>query len=301
FLRMLHGVAGSEAEAAGLALTAGVDVELPTVHCYGTPLIDAVERGEIDEELLDTAVRRVLAQKAALGLLDADYDPEPAPSEQALDDETGRDIALRLAREAVVLIDNDGVLPLAGHGSMAVLGPLADEAMAMLGCYSFPAHVGVHHPESEVGIEIPTVLGALRELSPDAEITHVPGCAVTGDDTSGFAAAVEAAAASDVAIVTVGDRAGLFGRGTSGEGCDATDLRLPGVQTELVDAVLETGTPVVLVLLTGRPYAVGALSRRAAATIQAFFPGQLGGRAVAEVLLGDVNPSGRLPVSIPRH
>src|SRR5690606_5294957 len=89
FLRMLHGVAGSEAEAAGLALTAGVDVELPTVHCYGTPLIDAVERGEIDEELLDTAVRRVLAQKAALGLLDADYDPEPAPSEQALDDETG--------------------------------------------------------------------------------------------------------------------------------------------------------------------------------------------------------------------
>jgi beta-glucosidase len=102
-------------------------------------------------------------------------------------------------------------------------------------------------------------------------------------------------------VAVLGDRAGLFGRGTSGEGCDAADLRLPGVQADLLDALLETGTPVVVVLLTGRPYALGAVAGRAAAIVQAFFPGQRGGQAVAEVLAGVTNPSGRLPVSVPAN
>ncbi|GMA27402.1 hypothetical protein GCM10025874_06550 [Arenivirga flava] len=101
-------------------------------------------------------------------------------------------------------------------------------------------------------------------------------------------------------IAVVGDRAGLFGRGTSGEGCDAADLRLPGVQRELLEALLDTGRPVVVVLLTGRPYALGGIAERAAAVLQGFFPGQEGGPAIAEVLTGAVSPSGRLPVGIPR-
>ena len=201
----------------------------------------------------------------------------------------------------------DGVLPLRRGARIAVVGPLADDPMAMLGCYSFPAHVGVQYPEVPIGLEIPTVLGALRELVGAPAVTHARGCevgrsgaaSVTEQEALGIAGAAAAAAAADVCVVAVGDRAGLFGRGTSGEGCDATALVLPGVQAELVRAVVASGTPVVLLLMTGRPYAVGDLVRSASAAVQVFFPGQLGGQAIAEVLTGVVAPSGRLPVSIP--
>jgi beta-xylosidase len=297
FLQTLHGVAGTEEEAAALALAAGVDVELPSVHCYGDPLRAAVERGDVDEALVDRAVRRVLTQKAELGLLEPDWTPLADP-DPALDDADSQALALRLAQESIVLLTNvDRTLPLARGARVAVVGPLADDPMAMLGCYSFPAHVGVHHPEAGLGLEIPTVLDAMRDAV--GPVAYARGCDVTDPSRDGFVAAVAAARDADVCVVAVGDRAGLFGRGTSGEGCDATDLRLPGVQEDLVRAVQATGTPVVLLLLTGRPYAIGALADESAAVLQAFFPGQLGGQAVADVLTGVVNPSGRLPVSIP--
>ncbi|QTE29391.1 beta-xylosidase/alpha-l-arabinosidase [Pengzhenrongella sicca] len=300
FLETLHGVAGDAAVAAGLALRAGIDVELPTVDAYGEPLLQAVRAGAVDEALVDRALRRVLAQKAELGLLDESWRPGPATVARIdLDSPASRDVALRLAREAVVLLTNPhGILPLAPAARVAVVGPLADEPMAMLGCYSFPAHVGVQHPELPIGLDIASVVGALRVLHP--EVTCARGCDVSDPDRSGLGAAVAAAQDADVCIVAVGDRAGLFGRGTSGEGCDAADLSLPGVQANLVRAVLATGTPVVLLLLTGRPYALGEFTGQAAAIVQAFFPGQLGGRAIAEILTGAISPSGRLPVSVPR-
>ena len=300
FLQTLHGVAAGAGDAAGLALRAGIDVELPTVDTFGAPLIEAVRAGAVEEALIDRAVRRVLTQKAELGLLDAGWQPLPdGVDEVRLDDAEGRDLALRLARESIVLLRNAGdVLPLAAHQRVALVGPLADDPMAMLGCYTFPTHVGVRHPGHGLGVDIPSLRETLAGATP--RLTYVPGCTVTGDDTSGIAAAAAAAADSDVCVVAVGDRAGMFGRGTSGEGCDATDLRLPGVQADLVRAVLATGTPVVLVLLTGRPYALGAELEAAAGIVQAFFPGQLGAQALAEVLTGEVNPSGRLSVSVPR-
>jgi beta-xylosidase len=300
FLQTLHGVAADEAHAAALALTAGVDVELPTVRCYGSPLREAVERGDVDERLVDRALRRVLRQKVELGLLDPDWSPLPDGVEDLrLDSPHARDVALRLARESVVLLANDGVLPLRPDVRLAVVGPLADDPMAMLGCYSFPAHIGVHHPDAGLGLEIPTVLSALRDAV-GGDIAHAKGCEVSAEpDADDVAAAVAAARDADVCVVAVGDLAGLFGRGTSGEGCDATDLRLPGAQADLVRAVLATGTPVVLLLITGRPYAIGDLADGAAAVVQAFFPGQLGGQAIADVLTGAVSPSGRLPVGIP--
>jgi beta-xylosidase len=300
FLQALHRVAGSPAEAAHAALAAGIDVELPTLNCYGEPLLEAVRAGTVPESLIDRAARRVLLQKCELGLLDEDWDPEPAERID-LDSAANRALARRLAEESVVLLDNpDGVLPLAPDTRVAVVGPRAADALAMLGCYSFPSHVLPRHPEVPMGIDIPTVLDALRTELPDAKVTFTEGCGVSDPDPAGFEEAVAGTAEADVCVAVLGDRAGLFGRGTSGEGCDVADLRLPGVQGDLLDALVATGVPVVLVLLTGRPYALGRWHGRLAAVVQAFFPGEEGGPAVAGVLSGRVNPSGRLPVSVPQ-
>ncbi|MEV7752838.1 glycoside hydrolase family 3 N-terminal domain-containing protein [Streptomyces griseofuscus] len=301
FLQSLHRVAADPAEAARIALEAGIDVELPTLSCYGTPLVDAVRDGRVPEALVDRAARRVLLQKCELGLLDPDWTPETGERVD-LDSAGNRALARRLAEESVVLLDNPGgALPLAPDARIAVVGPRAADALAMLGCYSFPSHVLTHHPDVPLGIDIPTVLDALRAELPDAKVAFAEGCGVSDPDTSGFAEAVARASESEVCVAVLGDRAGLFGRGTSGEGCDAEDLRLPGAQAELLDALVATGVPVVLVLLTGRPYALGRWQGRLAAVVQAFFPGEEGGPALAGVLSGRVNPSGRLPVSVPHR
>ncbi|MGW5666959.1 beta-xylosidase/alpha-l-arabinosidase [Micromonospora sp. NPDC003776] len=297
FLNLLHHVAADHAEAAGQALTAGVDVELPTGDAYLT-LREAVRAGTIDEALIDRAVLRVLRQKRDLGLLDATFADEP-PQAVDLDSPAHRSIARRLAEESIVLVTNEDVLPLPAGRRVAVIGPNADRQGALFGCYSFLNHVLVQHPGVETGIEVPTVLDATRvEFGADL-VTWARGCDVDTDDRSGFDEAVATASAAEVAVLVVGDHAGLFGRGTVGEGCDRDDLELPGVQRELVEAVLATGTPVVLVLITGRPYAVGWALARCAAVVQAFFPGEEGAGAIAGVLSGRINPSGRLPVSLP--
>lgn len=298
FLHLLHHVAADLGDAAGQALAAGVDIELPTGDAYLTPLAEAVRSGTVDEALVDRAVLRALAQKEELGLLDARFDDEP-PTEVDLDSPEHREIAAQLAERSLVLLTNDGTLPVAPDARIAVVGPNADRTAALFGCYSFLNHVLAHHPDVPVGIESPTVLEALRREHA-AQITYARGCAVDDDDRSGFDEAVAIASDADVAVLVVGDHAALFGRGTVGEGCDRDDLELPGVQRELVEAVLATGTPVVLVMLTGRPYAVDWALGRCAATVQAFFPGEEGGTAIAGLLSGRVNPSGRLPISMPR-
>jgi beta-glucosidase len=301
FLHTMHAVAADLGAAAELALRAGIDVELPTGDAFLAPLAEGVRSGRIDEALVDRAVLRVLAQKEQLGLLDETF-AEP-PTSVDLDTPAHRDIARRLAEESVVLLANDGTLPVTGPRRVAVIGPNAAASEPLMGCYSFVNHVLAHHPGTPLGIEIPTVLDALRLEFAGAEITAATGCDVEGADRTGFAEAERIAREADVAIVVVGDRAGLFGRGTVGEGNDRESLDLPGLQRELVEALVATGTPVVAVLLTGRPYAIDWAfdgDRRPAAVLQAFFPGEAGGEAIAAVLSGRVNPSGHLPVSLPR-
>jgi beta-xylosidase len=302
FLKMLHRVAGTWTDAAAAALSAGVDVELPTVKTFGPALVEAVESGNIAESLVDRALVRVLTQKLQLGLLDSDWSAEPDALRTGqpidLDSASNRVIARELADRAIVLLSNDGTLPLRAPQRIAVIGPNANTPLAVLGCYSFPAHVGVLHPEVPIGIELPTLLDAVRAEFPHARVDYALGTSVDGGETD-FTEAMRAAAEADVVVLALGDRAGLFGRGTSGEGCDASSLRLPGAQQELTDALLAVGTPLVVTLLSGRPYALGAARTDAAAIVQSFFPGEEGTAAIAAVLSGQVNPSGRLPVSVP--
>ncbi|WP_433544434.1 beta-glucosidase (plasmid) [Streptomyces sp. CA-294286] len=275
-LEEAHRIADGEGAAARLALAAGVDVELPAARCF-----DPTD--PLPADLLERSALRVLTQKCELGLLDPQREPAASAGPVDLDPPHMRELARTVAEESVVLLANDGgAVPLRGDARIALLGPLAHEQAAMLGCYTFPRHVGVHHPGLPTGIEVPTLAEALR--------TELPG-AVFVDDPSG----------ADVCLAVVGDRSGLFGRGSSGEGCDAEDLALPYGQGEVLDAALDSGAPTVVVVLSGRPYALGRWADRAAAVVQAFFPGQEGGGAVAGVLSGRVAPSGRLPVAVPRH
>ncbi|MEU8949942.1 glycoside hydrolase family 3 N-terminal domain-containing protein [Streptomyces sp. NPDC048489] len=314
FLKTLHGVAADWAQAAHTALAAGVDVELPNVKTFGEPLVQAVKDGRVPEALIDVALRRVLLQKAQLGMLDPDWDPMPAAlrgldlddpeslrGKVDLDPPANRELAREIAEKAVVLLSNDGALPLADPRRIALIGPNAAEATAVLGCYSFPQHVGVRHPDIPLGIDLPTLHDTLAAEFPQADITVLRGTGIDDGDLSGIDEAVEAARTADIVIAVLGDRAGLFGRGTSGEGCDAESLTLPGAQQDLLDALLDAGRPVVTVLLAGRPYALGRAVDESAAIVQSFFPGAEGTHAIAGILSGRVNPSGRLPVSVPRR
>ncbi|MGP7959484.1 glycoside hydrolase family 3 N-terminal domain-containing protein [Sanguibacter sp. A247] len=312
FLEVMHRVAADRGEAAALALRAGIDVELPTGDAYLEPLAELVRSGAFDERYVDRSVLRVLAHKEELGLLDPEAFEDEPPASIDLDTPAHRELARRIAAESLVLLSNDGTLPFGGLPAaptpaperIAVVGPNADRTAALMGCYSFVNHVLAHHPGTPDGIALPTVAEALAETYPDAVITRAQGCAVDGEDRSAIPAAVDAARDSDVVVAVVGDQAGLFGRGTVGEGNDVQSLALPGVQRDLVEALVATGTPVVLVVVTGRPYelawALEGDGPRPAAVIQAFFPGEEGGHAIADVISGVTTPSGRLPVSLPR-
>jgi beta-xylosidase len=302
FLATMHRVAVDTADAGALALTTGTDVELPDTIGFAS-LIDKVKSGEISEKLIDRAARRLLLQKARLGLLDPDWTPEGSVREGGvdLDSAENRAIAQQLAERSVVLLDAGTALPLSSPQRIAVVGPCADDPRTLMGCYAFPNHVLPRYPERGLGIEVASPLDALRNELSAADIVHEKGCEVTGEDRSGFAAAVAAAREAELVIAYVGDLSGLFGHGTSGEGCDAEDLRLPGVQGELLRQLLDTGTPVVVVVVSGRPYALGDFADRVAGLVQAFIPGQEGAAAIAGVLSGRIVPSGKLPVQIPRH
>jgi beta-xylosidase len=312
FLEALHGIAGSPLEAGVAALRAGVDLELPNVRCYGPPLAGEVRTGRIPEELIDRSASRLLRQKFELGLLDPP--PPDATHGQAIDVDLDppehRDLARRLAEESVVLLANPGgTLPLGPAPRLAVIGPLASDPLAFFGGYSQPRHLAVlparegdgsdGSPAAGAGIRALTALEALRAEFPQARVEHEAGCDVRSADRSGIPAALDCARAADVVIAVLGDEAGHFGRGSSGEGCDAPDVALPGVQGDLLGELVATGKPVVLVLVTGRPYAIGPAAGGLAAALQSFFPGQEGGGAIAGVLSGRVVPSGKLPIQLP--
>lgn len=316
-----HRVAPTKAVAGAKALLAGMDVEMPAFDCFAQ-LPALIEAEVIPVEMVDVAVRRVLHQKFQLGLFDFPYVDEGA-APQAFGTPQGRDLARRAAVRSLVLLDDDGTLPLSpgSLGRVAVIGPAADDPRLLEGDYHYPAHLEIIYGADGVGEgssllpqaggafapgpyfpEMTTPLTGLRAALADhgVEVVHEPGCAVTGSDRTGIEPAVRAAADADVAILFLGGRSGLTPEATVGEARDATDLDLTGVQLELLDAVAETGTPVVTVVVSGRVHTLDVVEERSAATLLAWLPGQEAGGAIADVLLGVVAPSGRLPVSLPR-
>jgi beta-glucosidase len=304
-----HHLVPDGAAAAAAALDAGLDVELPGTDCYGTPLLDALRAGLVSQSAFDTAVRRVLCAKFRLGLFERPYADGPADGG---DDD--RELARRIAAKSVVLLRNDGTLPLAKDRTIALIGPNANSARNLLGDYTYTAHIESLAEMRESGrnvfamprgdaVEVPTISfpTLLDELGPRFGVRYARGCDVVGDDRSGFAEAVTLAAESDVAVLVLGDKAGLTDDCTSGESRDRASLDLPGVQEELAAAVLATGTPTLLVLVAGRPCGSASLHERCNAVVQAWLPGEAGAAAIADVLDGTVNPGGKLPITFPRH
>jgi beta-glucosidase len=319
-----HNLARDQAEAAALAFRAGLDIELPADDCV-SHLGEAVSRGLLPMATIDAAVKRILTEKLRLGLFERPYADEGAIELQS---PAAVDLAREVARQAVVVLENRGVLPLdpARGQRIAVIGPTADDPLAMLCGYSFPVHL-ILNDAGESAAQVVTPRAALEKAFGPDRVSFAPGCFVIeqrrygspvfpGDvekstsldqpspvsaRTDLILAAVECARAADVAVVCVGDLAGLFQTGTVGEGSDADSLDLPGVQQQLLEAVVATGKPVVVVLTSGRPYNLGGLEDEVAAFVWAFAGGQQGGPAIADVLTGRVPPSGRLPLSVPKN
>ncbi|ESQ01948.1 glycoside hydrolase family 3 N-terminal domain-containing protein [Streptomyces albidoflavus] len=294
-------LAGDPAAAAASALSAGCDLSLWD-SCFPR-LAEAVDRGLVEESALDAAVGRVLALKFRLGLFECPYTGErPAVAGP-------RELSRRLARESVTLLAHDGVtLPLSGRVRIAVLGPNADSVPQQLGDYTAPQRPGV-------GLSL--LAGLRAAAAAGTDITYARGCGLVGADRSALPKAVAVAAEADVAVLVLGGSSarapethfdangaaqvtGGPGGMTCGEGVDLAELSLPEGQSVLLDAITATGVPVVVVLVQGRPHALPDLTGRAAAVLSAWYPGPWGGQAVADVLLGAAEPTGRLPVSVPR-
>jgi beta-glucosidase len=289
----------TQKEAGALALKAGVDLNITYEPAYMGPLIENVEEGRVPVALVDRAVRRVLELKFRLGLFEHPYvDVERAV--ETVHSPAHQELALRAGHEGIVLLKNEkNTLPLRKDlKSIAVIGPDAENLMNLLGDYS-PKKITQH---------VVSILEGIKAAAgQQAKVVWARGCGVLGSDKSGFPDAVRAAKGADVAIVVVGENQGRNDVDeekdppTDGEGHDVASLDLTGVQEDLVKAVYETGTPTVVVLVNGRPLSTRWTAEHVPAMVEAWRPGERGGQAVADVLFGDYNPSGRLAITIPRH
>lgn len=305
-------VAQDNREAASLALKAGLDMDLGG-NAFGRNLKKALEEGKITEEDLDRAVSNVLRLKFRLGLFENPY-VSPVLAKERVRSAEHRELAREVARQGTVLLKNEGILPLSKHVKhIAVIGPNADVMYNQLGDYTAP----------QDRKEVVTLLDGIRKaVSPSTKVSYVKGCAVRESSTADIPAAVKAAAQADVIVLAVGGSSArdfktqYAATGAAavsaeaeqgvpdmdcGEGFDRSTLHLLGEQERLLEALADIGKPLVVVYIQGRPLNMNMAAEKAQALLTCWYPGEQGGSAVADVLFGDYNPSGRLPVSVPRH
>src|SRR6266568_3915348 len=276
-----HGVAGSPAEAGRRALTAGVDMDMQS-GIYVDSLA-ALVGTRIPMPVVDSAVMRILRAKTRLGLFRDPYRPRTAPPTSEI-----RSLARRVAGESIVLLKNErSLLPLdPKSGTIAVIGPLADNKEEPLGPW---------HTQGQAADVVTVLQGIMSKVPAATQVVYAQGAGMEDTSTAGFAAALAAARQAKVAVLVLGERGDM-----SGEAASRSSLDLPGVQQQLLEAVAATGTPVVLVLMNGRPLILEWASDHVPAIVETWFLGVEAGNAIADVLFGDVNPSARLPVTFPR-
>lgn len=329
-LHSKHGVSASPVAAYADAIAAGVDVDLDN-RVSSDRMIEAVESGLLSEPDLDRAVAAVLRAKFRLGLFEQPYiDVDAVP--ETLDSPAARALARTVSERSIVLLKNEAVdgtplLPLSDEPRrIAVIGPNADRPLGQLGHYAYQvldsmtkrfalaanpqARIeDVEELRGKTGADDATLLvesvplvtfveGIRARAASGSTVVYEPGSPVARIDRSAIPAAVAAARDADVAIVVVGDQAGILSFGTVGEGLDSATCELPGVQRELVEAILDTGTPTIVVLSHARPFVLGWLEGRASAILTSWLGGEEAGSATAGVLFGDVNPAGRLPIAL---
>lgn len=336
-------ISGSPEEAGVQALKAGLDSELPTPYGYREGILKRISEDEEAEKAFDRAVLNVIEAKVRLGLFGAPAG-KPELLEEAYDRAKTAPATLKAARESIVLVKNDGILPLdKTTEKIAVIGPHADSLRLLFGCYTYPAVLDrnisgsmsdmagmqdTRRDQEENPYQMPylpgstvrgtspyieerlrevmgewtvTILDAVREKCPDAQIVFEKGCDVVGDDRGGFEAAEQAARDADVVLLIGGGKYGWGSNCTTGEGIDTDRIGLPGVQEELAERIWKTGTPAVYIHMDAKPLSSEFISGHYPAVIENWFPGESGGRALADVLFGDYNPAGRLPMTVPRN
>ncbi len=315
-INFFHRLASDESSAAVMALKAGIDIEMPTLTCYGEPLHRALDRGAISMEEIDTVLRRILQAKLELGLMDNPYVDEGRVL-ASFETPEQRLLAREIACQSMVLLKNDGLLPLKNVNTIAVIGPNADVPRHLLGDYSYASLFesmtlapmdgsvfisGVDHDHVRANsIHIPSILAGIRaHVGEHTQVLYAPGCPTIEADRSGFDEAINVARRADVVILVLGDKSGMTPACTCGEFRDRADLDLPGVQEELVRAVVAIGKPVAAVLINGRPLSIPWLDENVSAILEAWLPGEEGAAAVSDILFGISNPGGKLPISFPR-
>lgn len=281
-----HGLAADGRQAANAALNAGVDMEMVS-RLYNQNGASLLKDGKLTQQTIDEAVRRILRIKFRLGLFDNPYADEARESRVVFSTEN-QTAARQIAAHSMVLLKNDrNILPLSKTvRSIALIGPLADSQKDMIGAWS---------GDGKASDAITLLQGLKTKVGSQVKINYAKGCEVTGDNTNGFAEAVNAAKTSDIVIMAIGEAAEM-----SGEASSRSSLDIPGRQLDLVKAVQATGKPVVIVLMNGRPLTIPWLAENSPAILEAWFAGTQAGNAIADVLFGDVNPGGKLPVTFPR-
>lgn len=277
-----HGIARDPEQAATKAITAGVDMNM--VDASYLKLVDAVKGGRLPESVVDTAVRRVLRAKFALGLFEHPYTDETRAKREVLTKEN-RDAARRIAGESIILLKNDGgLLPLPKAGkAIAIIGPLAASQADLIGPW------GGFGRDDEVVSLLTGIAGK------GVHVEYARGCGISDGSAQEIAVAVETARKADVVVLALGEAGRM-----SGEAESRAFLDLPGMQEQLLEAIVATGKPVVLVVMAGRPLTISWAAAHVPAIVWPWFAGTEGGNAIADVLFGDVNPGGKLPVTIPR-
>jgi len=284
-----HGVAADEAAAGNLAVQAGVDMDMQGA-VFHNHLQKLVEEGHVSESRIDRSVRRILRQKFMLGLFDDPYRYSDAEREKAtVLAEAHLEAARDVARKSIVLLKNENqILPLSKDiETLALIGPLADSQQELLGSW---------FASGDVQDAVTLRTGIRQKVSEETTLLYAKGADIEGNATEGFDEAVLAAMQADAVVVAVGEK-GLM----SGEAASRSELDLPGVQKELVLRLVATGTPVVVVLMNGRPLAIPEITAQAPAMLETWFLGTQAGPTIADVLFGDYNPSGKLPVTFPRN